>query len=165
MLSVESSTIIGLCDGITNSKHDIIIGSDSTQMFNGSSTRNVLIGDVGGIGNLMTDVSNCVGIAEVSTGFPKANTSGQLMIGPGFYGNGLGMGTKTNFGFGVPIPTHTLDVGGVASVSAFISTNAVELDGTNAAPTGVTWGVTVPDRWLTVTNNGVVGFVPWFKNH
>ncbi len=38
---------------------------------------------------------------------------------------------------------------------------------TNAAPTGITWGVTVPDYWIKLTNSSTVGYVwmPCWTNH
>ena len=41
----------------------------------------------------------------------------------------------------------------------------IVINGKTNVPTGITWGVTAPDSWITVTNNGTVGWVPWFKNH
>jgi hypothetical protein len=47
---------------------------------------------------------------------------------------------------------------------AITATNGFVWPKTNAAPTGVTWGVTAPDYWVTNTVQGVLVLMPCWIN-
>jgi uncharacterized lipoprotein NlpE involved in copper resistance len=56
-------------------------------------------------------------------------------------------------------------IGNGSALTNLKSSNIVTT--TNAAPTGITWGVTVPDYWIKLTNSSTVGYVwmPCWTNH
>jgi hypothetical protein len=109
--------------------------------------------------------------------FQAANVGVQYNLGNSYIGVLSGavfaLGLKVNSGidyvacFGYPLHldsptvsvTNNLFVG-----NTITATNGFVWPKTNAAPTGVTWGVTAPDYWVTNTVQGVLVLMPCWIN-
>jgi hypothetical protein len=79
--------------------------------------------------------------------------------------NAMTILSSGNVGIGTTVPGNKLSVNGDIGAMTIVLTNAPILLATNATPSGVTWGVTVPDVWFVVTNNVTRYMVPGWINH
>jgi hypothetical protein len=85
----------------------------------------------------------------------NGGTGGTVSNSYGFYTAPL-LVARTNWG--VYVESNISYFNGSVLVKNIVVTGT-----SNAAPPNVTVGTTVPDAWLTVTNNGVAGRVPWWN--
>jgi len=160
---------IGMTDSSSGADTGLAVGYDNTNNYGYLS----LFGDDPTSGQgVIIKRSGHVGIGDTAPG-AKLSVVGNEAIG---YSSGQtaplnGLIIQGNVGIGTTNPATALQVVGIVTASGFAGngtgiTNAVTFS-TNAAPTGITWGVTAPDYWIKLTNSMTGGpmWTPCWTNH
>ena len=116
---------------------------------------------------VMSDVSSskATGIGSIVIGQGLASGSESVIIGDGFFVTNAVPNATLITGKSITLATSNTNRIVITNGVVYGDGSGLSLNVTNATPTGLTWGVTAPDLWLVVTNNGVRGFIPWFINH